>query len=218
MDICPTCENGFKRKYKSKGIRQIYCSRKCIYKGANVICICLTCSNGFIRNEKSRSKDKLYCSVACIQRSPCLTCGIMITGRKTFQSGEKRFCDRRCAAIWKGIDQTFTGYKVRGITAAILRTGEIACERCGDSAEHHLIVHHIDSDHKNIDLENLMLLCVTCHSDCHWLEKPTTRRRHISTANFLAVLWKNKPVPHIDIAKLPRNFIRQGVYTKPCGG
>jgi hypothetical protein len=39
------------------------------------------------------------------------------------------------------------------------------CERCGFIAEHRcqLDVHHIDGNHQNNDIFNLMTLCANCH-------------------------------------------------------
>lgn len=39
------------------------------------------------------------------------------------------------------------------------------CERCGYDKEMRILgVHHKDRNHKNNDLENLEVLCPTCHS------------------------------------------------------
>ena len=40
-----------------------------------------------------------------------------------------------------------------------------ACERCGEGDK--LVVHHKDNDHFNHALENLIVLCVGCHSTEH---------------------------------------------------
>ena len=49
--------------------------------------------------------------------------------------------------------------------------GIIVCELCGvDEGTHgkKLDVHHKDSDHQNNTIDNLMLLCTSCHSKGHF--------------------------------------------------
>lgn len=43
--------------------------------------------------------------------------------------------------------------------------GDWMCARCG-SAEN-LVIHHVDFNHSNNNLNNLQCLCVSCHSKLH---------------------------------------------------
>lgn len=114
MDNCVVCETPFLRHYRGKGTRQIYCSKKCKYKAANQTIDCKTCGKLYTRNSYS-NKSPEYCSIACIQRSPCLMCGKIIVGRKTWQAGERRFCDRRCAAFANRVVAGQGHYQAKGV-------------------------------------------------------------------------------------------------------
>lgn len=41
-----------------------------------------------------------------------------------------------------------------------------ACYACGDT-DSDLVVHHMDGDHNNHDLDNLIPMCESCHSRLH---------------------------------------------------
>jgi 5-methylcytosine-specific restriction endonuclease McrA len=46
---------------------------------------------------------------------------------------------------------------------------EKICERCGfDKHEAAIIVHHIDRDRNNNNINNLEVLCANCHAIEHW--------------------------------------------------
>lgn len=61
-------------------------------------------------------------------------------------------------------------FQVKHRQSAIAAYGA-RCAACGwDKAEVVLHVHHIDSNRKNGDLANLIVLCPTCHYHRHFLE------------------------------------------------
>lgn len=71
------------------------------------------------------------------------------------------------------------------------------CEKCGLS---HwldelivLEVHHIDGDHINTELDNLILLCPNCHSQTDSWRKPKTRIV-IEEKDFVTALQNNKNI------------------------
>lgn len=167
MDKCKMCDNTFKRKYRSKGLRKEYCSKKCRYSDFFVEKTCLTCGKLFTKNTLSTKSD-LYCSLACIQRHPCELCGKTITGRKTFQSFPKRFCSRACAAFVNVSLKAKKAYVCKGFAQSIKLRGEISCNRCGNDDIQVLVVHHLDGDRTNNSLENLETLCSNCHHRIHW--------------------------------------------------
>lgn len=175
MDICPICTTAFKRHYSRKGQRQIYCSKACRYKSMAVTRICLTCEKPFTVNRFSTRQD--YCSKPCIARYPCQLCGTIITGRKTFQSGPKRFCTRKCASIFNRSLTSKKAYVVTGFAQTIHRKGALLCERCNFHNPFALIVHHRDSDRSNNTPENLETLCANCHAIEHW--KASTHREAV---------------------------------------
>ena len=64
----------------------------------------------------------------------------------------------------------------RTIKSKLFQEREYRCECCGitnwNGQEIKLQVHHIDGDHYNNDIENLMILCPNCHSQTdNWTYK-----------------------------------------------
>ena len=167
MDKCKICENLFKRKYSRSKKKKIYCSKKCRYADSFVEKKCLTCGTVFNKNILSKGLDE-YCSISCIQRHPCQLCGKIITGRKTFQSGEKKFCSRKCSNFVNRTMKSKVSYMPNGFARSIKDHGKIQCNRCGNEDIKVLIVHHIDRNRKNNKIENLETLCANCHHKIHW--------------------------------------------------
>jgi hypothetical protein len=168
MDQCEICGTAFKRHYRRGGKRQIFCSKACTYQARYVERVCLTCGKHFRRNTLARSHSTAYCSRACIERSPCQVCGEIITGRRVFQSGERRFCSRRCSSLANHVLSGEKNYVVKGFASCIRRNGKLSCERCGFDDARGLVVHHRDRDRANTAEENLETLCCNCHAIEHW--------------------------------------------------
>jgi hypothetical protein len=183
MDTCPICRTKFRRHYRRGGVRQVYCSKACKYKSEYVKRKCPTCGRHFQTNLLSNRKK--YCSLACIQRHPCLFCGKIITGRVRFQSGERRFCDRRCASI---ANRTLSGkrnYIVIGFAARLRKAKKISCEVCGIDDIRVLVVHHKNRDRRDIRVRNLRVLCANHHHIIHW-GKGRGARRTVRLAKLIA--------------------------------
>jgi len=51
------------------------------------------------------------------------------------------------------------------VRKAIFERDKNACQRCGNTE--HLLIHHLDKNDKNQELNNLILLCSTCHLNLH---------------------------------------------------
>ena len=183
MDACKVCGTLFKRHYLRGGVRQTCCSKKCKYAAGYVTRTCATCGKEYRVNHLSTRKQ--YCSLACIERSPCQLCGTVITGRAKFQSGERRFCSRQCAAVVNHTLQAKKNYLVIGFASTIAKTGSLACERCKEADPRALVVHHIDRNRSNNSRENLITLCANCHFREHWLES-ANRVRIVQAARYLA--------------------------------
>ena len=184
MDICPICKKEFKRKYIKKGQRKVCCSKQCRYKYVQSkipISTCKTCGKEFRAHQLRQYKE--YCSLSCIQRTPCQFCGKIITGRVTFQSGNKRFCGRKCATAFRRINQREKNYIVRGFIQTIQRCGDIICEKCGHNVTESLNVHHIDENKRNNETNNLMTLCANCHYALHRTGS-VRHSQNVSTAHF----------------------------------
>ena len=57
------------------------------------------------------------------------------------------------------------------------------CGMCGLDAAAILQIHHVDGDHNNPDVDNLMLLCPNCHASAH--VKPHKRFDRPNNLDFL---------------------------------
>jgi len=113
----------------------------------------------------------------------------MIIGRKTFQSGEKKFCNRYCAVIANRAINGIYNYVSRGFAETIRRKGRVECERCGQTNIAALIVHHKNRNRKDSTASNLETLCATCHQIEHWQdskERAKNLRLAIDVAEYLA--------------------------------
>ena len=167
MDKCKICDNEFKRKYPRGGQRKIYCSKKCRYSDTpKYEKTCKTCGKTF--QSIFLTKNKEYCSLACIQRHPCQLCGKIITGRLKFQSGDKKFCTRKCSNFVNRTLNSKLAYMPNGFAKSIKDHGKIKCNRCDIDDISVLVVHHRDRNRKNNSPENLETLCSNCHHRIHW--------------------------------------------------
>lgn len=167
MDKCIVCDNTFKRKYQRGGQKKIYCSKKCKYSNATKYTNnCKTCNKQFITSFLHKNKE--YCSLACTQRHPCQLCGTIITGRKTFQSADKKYCSRQCSSIVNQTMRSKKAYVPKGFANTINKHGKLLCERCKNEDIQCLCVHHIDGNRANNDFNNLETLCANCHHKEHW--------------------------------------------------
>lgn len=107
----------------------------------------------------------------------CKTCPVCKKEFETLKehSREKMVCSRGCANSYfrSGVNNpnykngSGTNYRFR----AFLHK-EKKCEKCGWSEYPEILeVHHRDRDRSNNDLENLEVLCPTCHEIEHFLNK-----------------------------------------------
>lgn len=126
----------------------------------------------------------LYCSRKCQHKSllkgkfvKCAVCGKetwkIPKDFKNSKSGNF-FCDKHCQTIWR--NKLFSGPKhpnwKNGENVAyrkILIENNIKqiCNVCGNSDVRVLAVHHLDKNHKNNDIKNLIWLCLNCHYLVH---------------------------------------------------
>ncbi|MFH1170438.1 MAG: HNH endonuclease signature motif containing protein [Candidatus Vogelbacteria bacterium] len=125
-----------------------------------------------------------YCSIKCKKLSTrkriivlCATCG-----RKTEKTPSqldhsksgKFFCGKSCQTIWR--NKEFTGPKHRlwkdgaNMHRRILINSRInqICKLCRTKDLRVLAVHHIDENHLNNALTNLVWLCHNCHYLAHY--------------------------------------------------
>lgn len=183
MDDCKVCGKPFKRHYRRGGERQIYCSRACRYVANYVEKVCPTCGKAFRTNRLSVRKD--YCSLECIQRRSCELCGKTITGRNRMNSGLRRFCSRKCSAMFTRTLGSANGYRLLGFAYAIARSGRLACEECSTDDIAVLHVHHLRG--RSNQPSNLITLCANCHDRRHRTGS-VSRQRDAERATTLAAM------------------------------
>lgn len=124
-----------------------------------------------------------YCSIACRgaaqKRGKTVECNICQKEIWKMPRDIKRsksklyFCGKSCQTKWR--NKYFSGERhanwKNGEAAyrEILKRSDkpLRCEDCGLEDERVLVVHHIDSDRRNNDLENLIWVCCNCHFLVH---------------------------------------------------
>lgn len=172
LDHCPVCNTAFNRRYQSAGKRKICCSKLCSAEFNRRTFHCRTCGKPFTAVQRQKNRD--YCSWTCANPHPCLVCGKTMFGFPSYASsaegrtrGQRKFCSRACANIYKICREKIGGYVTLGFVACFKRIGRLACERCGTDNIGHLCVHHRDRNRKHNVPSNLEVLCLNCHSDEH---------------------------------------------------
>ena len=124
-----------------------------------------------------------YCSLLCKYQSTrkgkvvkCFNCGKGVY-RKPQQldrsKSKKYFCSKSCQTVWRNneyIGPKHANWK-KGEYAyrSILNRHKVPkiCRRCSTKDKRVLAVHHVDGDHSNNKLENLIWLCHNCHHLVH---------------------------------------------------
>jgi predicted restriction endonuclease len=138
--------------------------------------VCDQCNKPFEKATRFLAKTtKHYCSLLCVRESRkrrkkilCVTCKKLVEKPFSKIYDGLTFCSRLC----KDKAQTLKeGLLKCGIGVPQYRTIAFAnyehkCELCGDDLLCVLEVHHIDENHINNKLENLIILCSNCHVLC----------------------------------------------------
>ena len=146
--------------------------------------LCDSCGRKLIR-KKSQIKlaIKHYCSRRCAEKGRRkgrdLNC--FICGKLTYKSlkdlsrsqSESYFCGRNCSNVWVGKQRrasnnpNWKGGK-SSYRIVMKRNGFLKkCFICGEKDSRILMVHHIDKNRENNNLNNLSCLCYNCHFLVH---------------------------------------------------
>lgn len=167
-----------KKKFYVKKYRidtAFYCSLSCkaLNTRIQIKRNCEICGNEF-EHISSRANKAKYCSRKCYYKSrslpnrgtiefSCYHCG------KKFRDSpyrKRKFCSKDCVnkgmkKKWKPIFTT--------VRKALIRANKInECAICGYNKYKKILgVHHIDKNKNNNELNNLQILCPTCHSIIH---------------------------------------------------
>lgn len=182
--ICKECSKEFLRRIVvPQGKRkQEFCSRKCRFaKTDRLVLTCSTCDVQFMR-AKSKVKHKNYCSRQCKNiaetkaRKVCLNCSRDVgsrTGRKycsypcQWDFLYKEYIKRWLAGEEDGVKGDQTSIRIKKF---LLEEIGHKCSQCGwdkinpFSGKKPLELNHKDGNSYNNRLDNLEILCPSCHS------------------------------------------------------
>lgn len=143
---CITCNKNFdiREDWKDK---QKYCSKKCngLDKRNRIQVQCSYCDIFFYKSPSKLKNSKSNLYFCCREHKDLSQRGNKIP-RKNYKNG--KFSYRQIA----------------------FREKEIKCEYCGYSKYKEVLdVHHKDENRKNNCIDNLVILCPTCHVEEHFL-------------------------------------------------
>lgn len=127
--------------------------------------ICPNCNSTF-KVKKSEAKRRKYCSKACFNQSKkgVIPPNIEQARRNSpIQKGDKNI-------NWKGGIYKYPSEWTGELRRQVFAKFGNRCQDCGKVGKKRsdLVCHHIDFDKKNCQLENLILLCRSCHMKRHW--------------------------------------------------
>lgn len=179
MKNCPICQKPVE-KWGAK-----YCSRECYEstRNARIEVICKECGNKFLKRPSDISKCKKstvgFCNQECFKKyclhsfgktnEICQECGKQFISLK---NKKRKFCCYACKQKafhkFKGSGEENQNYR-KG--SRYYRKRAFAhfphfCHIC-KRADCKLYVHHIDESHQNNLIENLRILCQSCHVRIH---------------------------------------------------
>ncbi len=145
---------------------------------------CKICNTGFFpRPDHVKKGWGIYCSSNCKhagamtgKRHSCFICKkeiLRIPSKIKRSKSGKFFCDKSCQTKWRNTQ--YKGTKHLGWKGGfsmyrdILRNSgqSIKCLYCGNRDSRVLAVHHVDENHRNNEIKNLVWLCHNCHYLVH---------------------------------------------------
>jgi hypothetical protein len=144
---CEVCGTIFKRQ--KRFLKAHTCSARCVKlaKGERIIVQCAHCGKDI---EKPQSRlDK--------SRS-----GLLFCNRECKELGQQYL--KEIQPHHYGTASPETGYRTKAF-----KHYPHECQLCGyKENKAALVVHHIDHDRSNDDIDNLIILCANCHAITHW--------------------------------------------------
>ena len=129
--------------------------------------VCPTCGRIF-EVKKSTINRRKYCNKECFNKSKQgkIPKNIKIAQSKSpFQKGKKNI-------NWKGGIYKYPAEWTGKLKHLVWVRDKNKCQLCGKIGKKRsdLVCHHIDFDKKNCNIENIQLLCRSCHMKLHWQE------------------------------------------------
>ena len=153
---------------------------------------CLQCSRSFSAEKKEVNRGRsVFCGLECFfihrkanKKEKEHNCVCALCNTTFYRSTSKQanvnglqFCSRKCSDVAKETERALIlrsdankgSHSYREIAR---RNQEAACKLCGYSKMPEVLqVHHIDKNRKNNKVENLEILCPTCHAETHFLTR-----------------------------------------------
>ena len=145
---CDHCKSKFNKKPSQIALtKSNFCSRKC-FSEHNKTAETITQECGYCGKNVTRKASDI---------------------RKTKNKSGIIYCNKNCAASHKtGIRSTNWKGGNYSYRKRALREYNSSCSRCGYNEYIKVLqVHHVDHDRRNNDIENLEVLCPTCHTVEH---------------------------------------------------
>lgn len=167
--------------------------------------VCLHCEVKFeAQNREIARGNAKFCTLSCFHKHNkgkdgkktaervtvyCALCdkAVVKIANKTKSKSGLNFCSRKCKDAGQRVDNGLRELwpphytEEAGITSYrrfAFSKKESRCEDCGyNKIKDVLQVHHLDEDRRNNKLENLAVLCPTCHEERHYL-KHSGRFKH----------------------------------------
>ena len=140
---CNKCNKDFEvelKRYNSSKTKNFYCSTECCNHKNSIKYLCATCGKEVWKKESQVLRSKtgnVYCSRSCANSM----------NNHLFRVGENN-------PNYKGVSYRTIAFK----------TYENKCLVCGWKEDIRILeVHHIDENRNNNSIENLCILCPTCH-------------------------------------------------------
>lgn len=135
---------------------------------------CAYCRSEFLPKKRSSWAVAQYCSRECSAAARtangtelvnCLYCDVEMRKRKSvLKEGKGLYCSKDCKYAFERARERPGSYRQNA-----LRTYSQECVDCGYNTHPEiLLVHHIDGDRSNGKLDNLAILCPTCHVLRHY--------------------------------------------------
>ena len=149
-----------------------FCSRRCLIQDMaakrTIEKECLICGKKFTVKLFRQNSSK-YCSVPCKamgarrnshKKVQCLNCNMEFT---ISPCKKTKYCSRECRFEYERKHNVLSFSNARGRLKQLGRFNK--CEKCGYSEHPEILgVHHIDKNHDNNAIDNLIVLCPNCHS------------------------------------------------------
>jgi len=139
---CKNCGNVF---YSRKKLE--FCSQECKTKDITLTLNCSECGKVIYRTKADyeRSKNKMFfCSRECKDKGQSIEGNCPEIRPDHYGDGKWSYAERA------------------------LRISD-ECAICGETNKDFLVVHHVDKNRDNADIDNLQVLCANCHTRLHRL-------------------------------------------------